>query len=120
MTDCARLKTTVRRCIMRPDIRDSLKLLRLNGMVMAWEELTENGGSNRIENSKWQLEHLIEAEDTNRAMRSIVHQMKAAKFPLRRDLAGFAKRFCSIRFVRLLTCWLERYPSMIRHTAQSI
>jgi hypothetical protein len=93
MTDCARLKTTVRRCIMRPDIRDSLKSLRLNGMVMAWEELTENGGSNRIENSKWLLEHLIEAEDTNRAMRSIVHQMKAAKFPLRRDLAGFAKRF---------------------------
>ena len=58
-------------------------------MVMAWEELTENGGSSRLESSKWLLEHLIEAEDTNRAMRSIAHQMKAAKFPLHRDLAGF-------------------------------
>ena len=74
---------------MRPDIRDSLKSLRLNGMVMAWEELTENGQSSRIESSKWLLEHLIEAEDTNRAMRSIAHRMKAAKFPLHRDLAGF-------------------------------
>ena len=74
---------------MRPDIRDSLKSLRLNGMVMAWDELTENGGSSRIESSKWLLEHLIEAEDTNRAMRSIAHRMKSAKFPLHRDLAGF-------------------------------
>ena len=74
---------------MRPDIRDGLKSLRLNGMVMAWDELTESGGSSRIESSKWLLEHLIETEDTNRAMRSIAHRMKSAKFALHRDLAGF-------------------------------
>ena len=35
------------------------------------------------------VEHLLQAEDTNRAMRSIAHQIKAARFPLHRDLAGF-------------------------------
>lgn len=74
---------------MRPDIRDSLKSLRLNGMVMAWEELTENGESSRVESAKWLLEHLLQAEDTNRGLRSIAHQMKSAKFPTHRDLAGF-------------------------------
>jgi DNA replication protein DnaC len=74
---------------MRPDIKASLKSLRLHGMAVAWDELTENGESTRVDNSKWLLEHLIEAEDTNREMRSISHQMKSARFPLHRDLAGF-------------------------------
>jgi len=74
---------------MRPDIKASLKSLRLHGMAMAWDELTENGETTRVDNSKWLVEHLLEAEDTNRVMRSISHQMKAARFPLHRDLAGF-------------------------------
>jgi len=74
---------------MRPDIKASLKSLRLHGMAMAWDELTENGETTRVDNSKWLVEHLLEAEDTNREMRSISHQMKAARFPLHRDLAGF-------------------------------
>ena len=74
---------------MRPDIKASLKSLRLHGMAMAWDELTENGETTRVDNSKWLVEHLLDAEDTNREMRSISHQMKAARFPLHRDLAGF-------------------------------
>jgi len=77
---------------MRPDIRDSLKSLRLNGMVMAWDELTENGGSSRIESSKWLLEHLIEAEDTNRAMRSIAHRMKSPSFRCTGTWPGLTSR----------------------------
>lgn len=73
---------------MRPDIHESLKSLRLHGMVMAWEELTESGESSRVESAKWLLEHLLQAEDTNRGLRSIAHQMKSAKFPIHRDLAG--------------------------------
>ena len=34
-------------------------------------------------------EHLLQAEHTDRAMRSISHQMKVARFPIHRDLAGF-------------------------------
>ena len=35
------------------------------------------------------VEHLLQAETTDRAMRSVSHQMHAAKFPVHRDLAGF-------------------------------
>ena len=35
------------------------------------------------------LEHLLREEHTDRAMRSVSHQMNMAKFPLHRDLAGF-------------------------------
>jgi DNA replication protein DnaC len=35
------------------------------------------------------IEHLLQAEHTDRAMRSVRHQMNAAKFPIHRDLAGF-------------------------------
>lgn len=74
---------------MDVDIKTSLKSLRLHGMATAWEELTEGGQTGRVEGSKWLIEHLLEAEDTNREMRSISHQMKTARFPLHRDLAGF-------------------------------
>ena len=74
---------------MRIDIKISLKSLRLHGMATAWDELTQAGETTRVEGSKWLLEHLLEAEDTNREMRSIAHQMKTARFPLHRDLAGF-------------------------------
>ncbi len=39
--------------------------------------------------SKWLMELLQQAENTDRGVRSISHQMKAAKFPMHRDLAGF-------------------------------
>jgi DNA replication protein DnaC len=35
------------------------------------------------------IEHLLEAEGTDRALRSIRYQMHAARFPVHRDLAGF-------------------------------
>jgi len=74
---------------MHSDITTNLKSLRLHGMAVAWEELIENGVTTRVDSSQWLLQHLLEAEDTNRAMRSISHQMKSARFPLHRDLAGF-------------------------------
>lgn len=36
-----------------------------------------------------QLRHLLEAERTDRGLRSIRNQMHAARFPVHRDLAGF-------------------------------
>ena len=39
--------------------------------------------------SRWLVEQMLRAETTDRAMRSVSHQMHAAKFPVHRDLAGF-------------------------------
>jgi len=66
-----------------------LKTLRLYGMAGAWAELLEHGGVAAVESSRWLLEHLLQAEGTDRAMRSVRYQMTAAKFPVHRDLAGF-------------------------------
>ena len=42
-----------------------------------------------IQTSRWLIEHLLQAEHAQRAFASVRHQMKVAKFPLHRDLAGF-------------------------------
>ena len=71
------------------DVSAELKALRLYGMVSAWNDLTAQGGLAALDASRWLIEHLLEAESTDRVMRSISYQMKAARFPLHRDLAGF-------------------------------
>jgi len=70
------------------DITDELKELRLHGMADAWTDLMAQG-DNPVASSAWLIEHLLRAEHTDRAMRSVRHQMNAAKFPVHRDLAGF-------------------------------
>ncbi len=62
--------------------------MRLSGMAGAWADLVTLGDSG-VAASKWLIEHLLQAENTGRAMRSISHQMKATRFPIHRDLAGF-------------------------------
>ena len=71
------------------DIHAELKSLRLSGMAMAWADLVEQGGNAELQASRWLIEHLLQAEEVNRHMRSIAHQTKAARFPVHRDLAGF-------------------------------
>ena len=71
------------------EITAELKGLRLHGMAQAWEELNDPGKNLGADTSRWLIEHLLQAENTDRAMRSINHQMHAAKFPTHRDLAGF-------------------------------
>ena len=74
------------------DITTELKELRLHGMAGAWDELTTHEGKPNdvgIQTSRWLIEHLLQAEHAQRAFASVRHQMKAAKFPLHRDLAGF-------------------------------
>ncbi len=71
------------------NISDDLKDLRLYGMVDAWNDLMAQGALATVESSRWLVEHLLEAEQTDRAMRSIRYQMQSAKFPVHRDLAGF-------------------------------
>lgn len=71
------------------DLMVELKQMRLHGMAGAWADLVEQGGNAAVDASRWLIEHLLQAETTDRAMRSVSHQMHAAKFPVHRDLAGF-------------------------------
>jgi len=70
------------------DVMTELKELRLHGMSGAWQDLMDQGTMS-TDSSRWLIEHLLQAEHTDRAMRSVSHQMNAAKFPVHRDLAGF-------------------------------
>jgi len=74
---------------MTPDVTAELKALRLHGMASAWVDLVEPGRHAGVDSSRWLIEHLLQAETTDRAMRSVSYQMGAAKFPAHRDLAGF-------------------------------
>jgi DNA replication protein DnaC len=74
---------------MRTDVLAELKALRLHGMAQAWGELQAQGNHHGLQTEGWLIEHLLRAEHAERHMRSIAHQMKSARFPLHRDLAGF-------------------------------
>ncbi len=71
------------------DVATELKDLRLHGMASTWEELVAQGDSAGLQTSRWLIEHLLQAEHTDRHMRSISYQLHSAKFPVHRDLAGF-------------------------------
>ncbi|MES2228765.1 MAG: IS21-like element helper ATPase IstB [Pseudomonadota bacterium] len=71
------------------DLVVELKALRLHGMADAWAELLEQRTDVGVQTSRWLIEHLLQAEATDRAMRSVRHQLSAAKLPVHRDLAGF-------------------------------
>jgi DNA replication protein DnaC len=75
-----------------PDIISQLKALKLHGMADSYVELKNQGVSGAtasLESSEWLLRHLVEAESTDRAIRSISYQMHVARFPVHRNLAGF-------------------------------
>ena len=74
---------------MTRDLVVELKQLRLHGMASAWTDLALQGTNDALDGSRWLLEHLLQAEGTDRAMRSVSHQMQVAKFPVHRDIAGF-------------------------------
>ena len=82
MTACAR------RWTMR-EVATELKDLRLYGMSSAWEDLVAQGNTVGLQTASWLVEHLLDMEHTDRAMRSIRYQLHSAKFPVHRDLAGF-------------------------------
>ena len=71
------------------DITAELKELRLYGMAGAWQEVAADQNGLGVQTSRWLIEHLLEAEHTDRHMRSVRYQLHSAKFPVHRDLAGF-------------------------------
>jgi DNA replication protein DnaC len=64
-----------------------LKSLHLYGMATAWGELLAEGPRQPMQPEAW-LDRLIEAEQADRQVRSLRYQLKAARFPIHRDLTG--------------------------------
>lgn len=74
---------------MQPDAMvTTLKSLKLFGMAQAIEELATQA-SPAFLNAQSILDSLLKAELAEREVRSVNYQMKIARFPAYRDLAGF-------------------------------
>ena len=71
------------------DLIADLKALRLYGMAAYYAECIEQGGIGGLTTPESLLAHLVQAETTDRTLRSIRYQMHVARFPIHRDLAGF-------------------------------
>ena len=72
---------------MSIDRLSQLKALQLYGMATAWSELQAEGPRRPIQPEAW-LDRLIDAEMADRQARSLRYQLKAARFPIHRDLSG--------------------------------
>ena len=64
-----------------------LKSLHLYGMATAWSEWLAEGPRKPVQPEAW-LDRLMDAEIADRQVRSLRYQMKAARFPIHRDLTG--------------------------------
>lgn len=73
---------------MSTEIVTRLKALKLHGMAANWPELVARCRHSALEPESL-VEQLLDAEGAERQLRSIGYQMKAARFPAHRDLAGF-------------------------------
>jgi len=71
------------------DLVAELKAIKLFGMASAWSDILSQNNSVTEQTSRWLLAHLLEAESTDRYIRSIRYQLNVARFPIHRDLAGF-------------------------------
>ena len=71
------------------DLIADLKRLRLYGMATCYAESIEQGATHGLTTYESLLTLLVQAEATDRALRSIRYQMHSARFPIHRDLAGF-------------------------------
>ncbi len=72
---------------MSIDYAASLKALKLYIMATAWSELQAEKPKQAHRPETW-LERLLAAELTDRKLKSLRHQLKAARFPIHRDLLG--------------------------------
>jgi len=71
------------------DMIAELKSLKLHGMASSYADILDQRHHAGLDTSEWLVKHLIEAEITDRAMRSIGYQMSSARFPIHRCMADF-------------------------------
>ena len=72
---------------MSIDHATSLKALQLYGMATAWSELQAEKPVQTHRPESW-MGRLIAAEQTDRQLKRLRYQLKAARFPIHRDLLG--------------------------------
>ena len=53
------------------EVITDLKALKLHGMAQAYGELLEQGGTAALQSSHWLIEHLLQAEHTYQALRTL-------------------------------------------------
>ena len=70
------------------DIVSALKALSLHGMASAWPEVLGTARLKTLDHEAV-LHQLLKAEAAQREVRSMAYQMRIARFPAHRDLAGF-------------------------------
>ncbi|HET6218580.1 MAG TPA: IS21-like element helper ATPase IstB [Acidobacteriaceae bacterium] len=90
---------------MSAEIVTRLKELKLYGMAQSWPEVIARQGAEP--DPERFMGDLLAAEGAEREVRSISYQMKAARFPAHRDLAGFdfgQSRVDAALVKRLHTC----------------
>jgi DNA replication protein DnaC len=73
---------------MSNDLVSQLKALKLHGMAQTLPELMAKARSHALD-AEQVLYELLAAESAEREVKSLAYQMKAARFPAHRDLAGF-------------------------------
>jgi hypothetical protein len=73
---------------MSTDYTLPLKALQLYGMATAWAELQAEKPRQVHRPETW-MERLLLAEQTDRQLCTLRYQLKAARFPIHRDLVGF-------------------------------
>ena len=66
-----------------------LKALQLFGMATAWRELQAEAPRSKTLSIEATMLRLLDAEQADRQARSLRYQLKAARFPIHRDLTGF-------------------------------
>ena len=71
-----------------PDLPLRMKQLKLYGMASQWPELLAKLRLHAMDPEHWMAE-LLQAESAERQVRAQANQMKAARFPVHRDLLGF-------------------------------
>jgi DNA replication protein DnaC len=81
-------RTTMRHDPAHAAIVMRLRDLKMFGMAQAVTELAEQGAP-AFEAAQPMLAQLLKAETAEREVRSVAYQLKAARFPAYRDLAGF-------------------------------
>jgi DNA replication protein DnaC len=73
---------------MTNDTVERLRSLRLHGMAQTWPELLGQSRKGPLD-PEGLMNDLLAAEHADRQVRSITYQMRVARFPAHRDLAGF-------------------------------
>lgn len=74
---------------MSNDVITALKGLSLHGMAGAWPEVLGTARMKSLDHEAL-MHQLLKAEGAYRDVRSTAYQMRAARFPVHRDLTGFA------------------------------